>query len=85
VDAIVLDLGLPDLDGFTLLERLADAPATRDIPVVICTSRPLSDAERGRLAPRAFRILDKSEMHAHVVAAAKAACAPANPGREEAA
>lgn len=36
-DAIVLDLGLPDIDGLTVLERIRAArPGT---PVVICTAR----------------------------------------------
>jgi response regulator RpfG family c-di-GMP phosphodiesterase len=34
-DAIVLDVGLPGIDGLFYLERLRDSPRTRHIPVVI--------------------------------------------------
>jgi signal transduction histidine kinase/response regulator RpfG family c-di-GMP phosphodiesterase len=48
-DAIVLDLVMPDVSGFEVLERLrADGP-TQDIPVVVVTSKVLEDAERRRL------------------------------------
>ncbi len=43
--AIVLDLLMPDLDGFAVLERLKSNPATRDTPVIIISI--LSDKERG--------------------------------------
>ena len=41
-DAIVLDLGLPEMDGYEVLERLRSDPATRHIPVVIVTAFPLA-------------------------------------------
>lgn len=41
-DAIVLDLGLPGLDGYQVLQSLQADPATRDIPVVIVTAHPLA-------------------------------------------
>jgi len=39
---IVLDLRLPDIDGFTICEQLADSPQTCAIPVIILsgTERP---------------------------------------------
>jgi CheY-like chemotaxis protein len=36
-DLIVLDIMLPDIDGWRLLMRLHEDPATRHIPVVVCT------------------------------------------------
>jgi CheY-like chemotaxis protein len=36
-DIIVLDVMLPDIDGWRLLMRLHEDPATRSIPVVICS------------------------------------------------
>jgi DNA-binding response OmpR family regulator len=61
-DAIVLDLVMPEVSGFEVLARLKEDPATMDIPVVILTSRALSDEERQRLAPHALRILSKQAL-----------------------
>lgn len=47
--AIILDLAIPDLDGFSILERLKADPQTRAIPVIIHTGRSLSASERARL------------------------------------
>lgn len=43
--AIVLDLLMPDLDGFAVLEKLKANPATRDTPVIIISI--LADQEKG--------------------------------------
>jgi DNA-binding response OmpR family regulator len=37
--AIVLDLGLPDADGLTICEQLADAPETCSVPVLILSGK----------------------------------------------
>jgi DNA-binding response OmpR family regulator len=47
-DLIVLDLGLPDMSGWQILERLRADPATLETPVVITTGET-----RGRIADRA--------------------------------
>lgn len=47
--AIVLDLGLPDMEGVEALERLKADPSTRDIPVIIHSARPLSAVDRQQL------------------------------------
>ncbi len=38
VDLVLLDLGLPDLNGFELLQRLKQAPETQSIPVIVLTA-----------------------------------------------
>jgi len=43
---IVLDLRLPDLDGFTFCERLADSPDTCAIPVIILSGMERPDILR---------------------------------------
>ncbi|HJQ74930.1 MAG TPA: ATP-binding protein [Gaiellaceae bacterium] len=58
-DVICLDLRMPDLDGVEVLRRLKADPATRDIPVVIVTSKPLDEAERRALLEQAVAILSK--------------------------
>ena len=58
-DVIVLDLVMPDRSGFEVLEALESAPDTRDIPVVVLTSKQVDDAERRRLAMRVVTVLAK--------------------------
>ena len=36
-DVVVLDLGLPELDGFEVLRQLKHDPATRHVPVIVVT------------------------------------------------
>ena len=75
--AIVLDLGLPDIDGSSLLAAFTAAPATRDIPIIVATARDLTDAERGQLEARAFAVLTKSELPAALVPTVRAAAGAA--------
>jgi len=58
-DAIFLDIVMPDLTGFEVLERLKADPATRDIPVVVYTALGLGIHDRARLGD-AVSILRKS-------------------------
>ena len=47
-DLILLDVMMPGMDGYTVLARLRDNPATRDIPVVFVTALDSpQDEERG--------------------------------------
>jgi CheY-like chemotaxis protein len=71
--SILLDLGLPDVDGFAMLDRLGTSPETRDIPVVLATARDLTDAERCTLEARAFAVLSKRELLGTIVATIEAA------------
>lgn len=45
-DAIVLDLMVPELDGFEILKKLQENPETARIPVLIMTARDLSIGEK---------------------------------------
>jgi CheY-like chemotaxis protein len=58
-DVVCLDLGIPDVDGVVVLERLKANPGTRHVPVVVVTSRPLDDAARHGLLRHAAAILSK--------------------------
>ncbi len=57
--AIILDLSMPGMSGFEVLDALKSDAATRDIPVIICTSRVLTDSERVQLSGRTLAILSK--------------------------
>ena len=46
---VLLDVMLPDLDGFEVLRQLRADPATRDLPVVLVTAlRDAASVQRGR-------------------------------------
>ncbi|MBK4738973.1 HAMP domain-containing protein [Noviherbaspirillum sp. DKR-6] len=59
VDCMVLDLTLPDIDGFELLERIGLDEAMRDIPVVVYTAKDLTRSEIARLSAVAKTIVIK--------------------------
>ena len=42
-DALILDLLMPDISGFEILRRLRAQPETENLPVLIYTSKVLSD------------------------------------------
>lgn len=57
-DLVVLDLKMPGIDGFDVLETLKGEPGTATIPIVVQTGMALSLSERERLDP-AVAVLDK--------------------------
>ena len=54
-DVLLLDVMMPDVDGWETLSRLQSAPETRDIPVVIFTAR---EHTRGRRLARELGAAD---------------------------
>jgi CheY-like chemotaxis protein/signal transduction histidine kinase/HAMP domain-containing protein len=58
-DCVVLDLRLPDMSGFDLLDRIAKEDAWRDLPVVVFTGYELSPEESARLETFARRVIVK--------------------------
>ncbi|HWO00271.1 MAG TPA: response regulator [Blastocatellia bacterium] len=58
-DAIILDLMLPEMDGFEVVHRLSLNPEWRSIPVVLLTARDLSHEERRALDIGTARIIQK--------------------------
>ncbi len=58
-DCAVLDLRLPDMSGFDVLERLRDTPAVNDLPVVVFTGKELSPEEDARLHTLARSVVVK--------------------------
>ncbi|MGD9765732.1 MAG: ATP-binding protein [Candidatus Binatia bacterium] len=58
-DVICLDLAMPNLDGYAVLEHLKADASTRHIPVVIVTSQPMRESERVPLLGQVAGILSK--------------------------
>jgi len=61
-DAMILDLMMPGIDGFSVLERLRSDPLTSDLPVLILTAKDLDADERRRLQRAVSRIVTKGAM-----------------------
>jgi signal transduction histidine kinase/CheY-like chemotaxis protein len=59
-NAIILDLVMPGLTGFEVLDRLKEEPVTADIPVIVLTSKMLDAADHRQLARRAAAVLSKA-------------------------
>ena len=59
IACVVLDLRLPDMSGFDLLERMHADPAIANVPVVVFTGKDLSDDELTRLRHMAKSIVLK--------------------------
>jgi CheY-like chemotaxis protein len=58
--AIVLDLVMPDLDGFQFLRRLRRSAAGRRTPVIVWSAQALTPAQRRQLQASAQTIVSKS-------------------------
>ena len=56
---ILLDLMMPEMDGFEFIEQLRANEAWRELPVVVLTSKDLTPDERTRLSGKVERILQK--------------------------
>jgi signal transduction histidine kinase/DNA-binding response OmpR family regulator/putative methionine-R-sulfoxide reductase with GAF domain len=61
-DLILLDLGMPVMDGFEFVAELRRNPEWRGLPVVVMTSRDVSDDDRRRLNGGVERVLQKASL-----------------------
>jgi CheY-like chemotaxis protein len=79
-DCAVLDLRLPDMSGFDVLEQVRDDPTLADLPIVVFTGKELSPDEDARLHTLARsvvvkgvespeRLLDETSLFLHRVVA----------------
>lgn len=58
-DLVLLDLLMPDLDGFGVLEAMRSGEATRDIPVIVLTGQALTARDMERLSCDVATVLEK--------------------------
>ena len=56
---IVLDLMMPEMDGFEFLRRLKENPRHGHLPVVVATAKELTEAEHKLLEESATRVIQK--------------------------
>ena len=60
--AIVLDLFMPEMDGFTILEKLRQDKKLRNIPVIVITGADLTIDQQKQLNDLGKRLLQKSSL-----------------------
>src|SRR5262249_8002660 len=75
---IILDLLMPDVDGFTVVSRLRADPATAAIPILILTSKSMTAAEKRRLRGQISHLAQRAEFdRATFVELVRGFCQPA--------
>ena len=60
-DLLILELMMPEMDGFTVLEALKSNPSTADIPVIVSTAKELTLEEKSRLQGQIQALLQKGD------------------------
>jgi len=66
-DLLILDLTLPDGDGFSLVDWLRQQPDLRTLPLVVYSGREVSDSEMSKLRLGPTQFLTKAKVQPHEV------------------
>lgn len=59
-DVVILDIMMPKLDGFAVIEEIRSRESMKDTPVIVVTSKDLTNAEKEMLHNRSHMIIQKS-------------------------
>ncbi len=62
-DLIVLDLMMPEVNGFDVVEALKRDAATASIPVIVVTAKQITPEDRARLNGDVQKVIEKSEFN----------------------
>jgi len=60
--AIILDIFMPDMDGFTILEKMRENPLLRDIPVLVVSGGGLTNEQHQQLDEFGQRLITKGSL-----------------------
>ena len=60
-DLIILDLMMPELDGFAVLDQLKAKPETANIPVIVASAKELTPEEKSRLNGQIQSLMQKGD------------------------
>jgi signal transduction histidine kinase/CheY-like chemotaxis protein/ligand-binding sensor domain-containing protein len=78
-DLILLDLMMPEMDGFAFMQELRVRQDCRNVPVIVITAKDLSTEDRRRLNGEVDRILQKGALSTDELLAEIRSLLPANP------
>jgi signal transduction histidine kinase/CheY-like chemotaxis protein len=81
---VLLDLMMPEMDGFAFLDAFRAEPSWNDVPVVVVTAKELTQSEREMLAGRTRQVLAKGSATAVELTEAVAAAVRRRPAKEPA-
>ena len=60
-DVLVLDLIMPEVDGFEVLDRVRSDPKTSNLPVIVVTAKDLTTEDKERLSGNVSSVLAKGD------------------------
>ncbi|HVP20331.1 MAG TPA: pyridoxal-phosphate dependent enzyme [Anaerolineaceae bacterium] len=60
-DLMILDLMMPEMDGFSVMDALQTNPATAQIPIIVVTAKELTPAEKSRLKGHIQSLMQKGD------------------------
>jgi CheY-like chemotaxis protein len=66
-DLVILDLMMPEMDGFQVVKHMRQNPRWSEIPVLICTAKELTQIERADLQRSVSRIVEKGSMQQDIL------------------
>ena len=59
-DLVILDLMMPDISGFDVIEKLRIHPMAKGIPIIICSAKDITEEEKKELNGNILAIVQKS-------------------------
>ena len=60
-DLILLDVMMPDMDGFSVMNALQQNPNTKDIPIIVVTAKELTPQEKAMLSGHIKALMQKGD------------------------
>lgn len=66
-DVILLDIFMPEMDGFDVMSIIKEQPSLRDIPIIFITGREMTGKDFSKMDGISHTLLDKSSLTSEVV------------------